>query len=75
MDNTVHERICSRAADALSLAMSGPAVVVLAWSRGRPGRGRGTVRPTLICPDSVLEPTAAPPLPAPRAGKHPHQAQ
>jgi hypothetical protein len=27
--NTVHERICSRAADVLSVAVSGPAVVVL----------------------------------------------
>jgi hypothetical protein len=32
MDNSVHERICSRAANVLSLAVGSPAVVVLSWS-------------------------------------------
>ncbi len=74
MDNTVHERICSRAANVLSLAVSGPAVVVLSWSA--PTWTWPQHSPAyLICPDRVLWPTAAPPPLAPCAGKHPYQAQ
>jgi hypothetical protein len=75
MGNTVHERICSRAADVLSVAVSGPGRRCSVVERADPDVARSTVRPTLMWPDRVLEPTAALPLAAPCAGKHPHQAQ
>jgi hypothetical protein len=52
--NTVHERICSRAADVLSVAVSGPGRRCSVVERADPDVARSTVRPTLMWPDRVL---------------------